>query len=281
MYSKMQGRAGCLGSGKKLFTPSPSMTTTSPFSTSRTNFAPMMSSAQVSEHRIGLAIELAKHERADAERIARADQLVVGQRHERVRALDFGQGLDETVDDLGPARARCKQQHDFRVAGRLADRAATNELPAQRQSVGQIAVMGDRKAAGLKLGEQRLDIAQYGVAGRRVSNVADRRASRQSVDGRGIREVIANQPLSAFGVEPDAVESDDAGRLLATMLKRMQPERGNGGGVRMVKDAEDAALLHAVGRRRGRSRLRLAGSEASSGDVCITALEPERTERSC
>ena len=103
--------------------------------------------------------------------------------------------------------------------------------------------MGDRKATGLKLREQRLDIAQYGVAGRRVSHVADGRASRQSVDGRGIREVIANQPLSAFRVEPDAVESDDACRLLATMLKRMQPERGNGGGVGMVKDSKDAALF--------------------------------------
>ena len=47
-----------------------------------------------------VAIELAKHERADAERIARADQLLVGQRHERIRALDLGQGLHETVNDL-------------------------------------------------------------------------------------------------------------------------------------------------------------------------------------
>src|ERR1700733_13914041 len=127
MYSKMQGRAGCLGSGKKLFTPSSSMTTTSPFSMSRTNFAPMMSSAQVSE-----------------QRIARADELLVGQRHQRISALDLSQGLDEAVDDLGPARSRREQEHDFRIAGRLADRAAANELPAQRQPVGQIAVMSDR-----------------------------------------------------------------------------------------------------------------------------------------
>ena len=55
--------------------------------------------------------------------------------------------------------------------------------------------------------------------------------------------MIANQPLSALRVEPDAVESDDAGGLLAAMLQRMQAERGNGGGVRMVENAEDAALL--------------------------------------
>ena len=95
------------------------------------------------------------------------------------------------------------------------------------------------------------------------------------------REVIANQPLAALRVEPHAVESDDAGGLLAAMLQGMQAERGNGGGVGMVENAEDAALLAqsvAVGVE---ARLRLARSAASSGDVCITALEPERRERSC
>ena len=57
------------------------------------------------------------------------------------------------------------------------------------------------------------------------------------------REVVADQPLPALRVEPDAVESDDAGGLLAAMLQRMQAERGNGGGVRMIENAEDAALL--------------------------------------
>ena len=97
------------------------------------------------------AVELAEHERADAERIARADQLLVGQRDERVGALDLGQGLDEAVDDPAPARARREQQHDFGVGGRLADRAVANELAPQRQSVGQIAVMGDREAAGRRV----------------------------------------------------------------------------------------------------------------------------------
>ena len=47
--------AACVAAGTASgsATPSASMTTTSPFSMSRTNLAPMMSSAQVSEHRIG------------------------------------------------------------------------------------------------------------------------------------------------------------------------------------------------------------------------------------
>jgi hypothetical protein len=44
-------------------------------------------------------------------------------------------------------------------------------------------------------------------------------------------------------MEPNAVESDDAGGLLAAMLQRMQPERGNGGGVGVIENAEDATLF--------------------------------------
>jgi hypothetical protein len=60
--------------------PPASITTISPGSTSRTNSAPMMSSAQVSEARIQAPVEIAEHQRPDAERIAAADQLLGCQR---------------------------------------------------------------------------------------------------------------------------------------------------------------------------------------------------------
>src|SRR5271154_4901822 len=50
------------------------------------------------------------------------------------------------------------------------------------------------------------------------ANRADGPSPRQAIDGRSIREVIADQPLAALRVEPDAVESDNAGGLLAAML---------------------------------------------------------------
>ena len=103
--------------------------------------------------------------------------------------------------------------------------------------------MSDREAAGLEFREQRLNIAQYGLAGRRVAHMADRRPARQAVDRRAAREVIADQPLAALRVESDAVESDDASGLLTAMLQGVQPERGNRGGVGMIEDAKDAALL--------------------------------------
>ncbi len=53
MYSKMQGRGGLAGNGLWLCAPRSSNTMISPGSTSLTYFAPMMSSAQVSDARIG------------------------------------------------------------------------------------------------------------------------------------------------------------------------------------------------------------------------------------
>src|SRR5882672_661686 len=53
MYSKMQGRGGFGGNGLWLCAPCSSNTMISPGSMSRTYFAPMMSSAQVSDARIG------------------------------------------------------------------------------------------------------------------------------------------------------------------------------------------------------------------------------------
>ena len=103
--------------------------------------------------------------------------------------------------------------------------------------------MRDRKAARLEFGEQRLDVAKHGLAGGRIAHMADRQSPREAVDGRGVGEVVADQPLPALRMKPHAVVSDDAGGFLATMLQSMQAKRGNGGGVGMVKNAEDAAFL--------------------------------------
>ena len=55
--------------------------------------------------------------------------------------------------------------------------------------------------------------------------------------------MVADQPLAALRVEPGAVESDDAGGLLAAMLQGMQPKRDDRGGVGMIENAKDAAFF--------------------------------------
>ena len=134
-------------------------------------------------------------------------------------------------------------QDHLGVGGRLADRAVADELAAQGQPVGQIAVVGDREAAGLELGEQRLHVAQDRLAGRRIADMADGRAARQALDGRARRRSVADEAEPALGMEALAVEGDDAGGFLAAMLQGVQAERGDRGGVGMAEDAEDAAFL--------------------------------------
>ena len=174
----------------------------------------------------------------------------------------------------GPARPRRQQQHDFGVRGRLADRAFADQLAPQRQAVGEIAVVGDRQAAGVEFGEQRLDVAQDRRAGRRIAHVADRRRAGQALDRRRAGEVVADQAEAALGMEARAVEGDDAGRLLAAVLQSVQAERGDRRGGGMTEDAEDAAFLAQpvaveieVRPRAGEAPARGGGGRVGGGEV--------------
>ena len=181
MYSKMQGRGGLGGNGLWLCAPRSSNTMISPGSMSRTNLAPMMSSAQVSEVRIGQPSSSPSTKRADAERIARADQLLVGHRHQCIGAFDGAQRIDETVDEAVAPGLRDQMQDHLGVGGRLHHGAVPHQLAAQREAVGEVAVVTDSETAGIELGEQRLHIAQDGGAGRGIADVADREMCRAGV----------------------------------------------------------------------------------------------------
>ena len=103
--------------------------------------------------------------------------------------------------------------------------------------------MREREAAAVELGEQGLHIAQNRFARRRIANVADGGVSRQPVD-RALRgEMIADKPEPALGAEAPPIESDDARRLLSTMLEGMEAERRDRRRVGMAVNAEDAAFL--------------------------------------
>ncbi len=58
-----------------------------------------------------------------------------------------------------------------------------------------------------------------------------------------IAENVADEPDMALGGELRAVKGDDARRLLAAMLKRVQAERGQRRRIIMAKDAENAAFF--------------------------------------
>ena len=74
------------------------------------------------------AVELADDQRPDAERIARADQLLVGEADEGVGALELAQALDEAVDEAVASGARDEMQDHLGVGGRLHHGAFVHQL---------------------------------------------------------------------------------------------------------------------------------------------------------
>ena len=187
--------------------------------------------------------EPADDERADADGIARADQHLVGQTHERIGALDLAQRFDEALDDAALLRARQEMQDDLGVGGRLADGAGGDELLAQGEGVREVAVVGDGEAAGVDIGKQRLHVAQDGIAAGRVAIVADGDVALQALDDAGAAEVVADEAHAALGVELPAVVGDDAAGFLSAVLEGVQAERGDGGGVGVPKNTKDPAFL--------------------------------------
>ncbi len=219
------------------------MTTISPGSMSRTKRAPMISSAQVSEARIGAPSRSPRISGRTPKRIAAADHLLGRQPDQRIGALDARQRIDDAIDQRSLGAGGDEVEDHLGIGGRLEDRSAALQLALERQRVGEVAVVGDGEAAAGKFGEQRLDVAQAVAAVGRVADVADGAVAGQAVDDLAGGEVVADEAGVALGMEGRAVEGDDAAGFLPAMLKRVQAERGQRRGVLMAEDAEHAALL--------------------------------------
>ena len=164
------------------------------------------------------AVQLAENQRPNAQRIAGADQLLVGETDEGVRALEHTQPLDESIDEPVAVRAGNEVKDHLGVCRRLHHGAFAHELAAQRQAVGEIAVVADGKTAGIQFSEQRLHIAQDGLAGRRIAHMADGGVAREAIDHLSAGKGVTDEPEPALGVKARAVERNDAGGFLAAML---------------------------------------------------------------
>src|SRR3546814_16658990 len=98
---------------------------------------------------------------------------------------------------------------DLGVGGRLEDRAAPVELAPELQRVRDIAVMRHREAARGEFGEQRLDVAERRLAGRRVADMADCRLPGEAADDVIAVEIPGHMALPAVAVEALAVPAGD------------------------------------------------------------------------
>ncbi len=60
--------------------------------------------------------------------------------------------------------------------------------------------MGDGEAARIQFGEERLHVAQDGLAGCRIPDMADRRFARQAGHRRSFGKIIADKSEPALGI---------------------------------------------------------------------------------
>ncbi len=131
----------------------------------------------------------------------------------------------------------------FGVGGRLEDRAALDQLGAQRAGVGNIAVMRHREAAAGQIGIKRLDVAQARSAGGRIADMPGGHDAGQFGDRFLAGKIVRDMADAAAGEEFGAVEAGDPGRFLPAVLKRVEAQRGGGGGIGRIDRAEHAALF--------------------------------------
>ncbi len=188
-------------------------------------------------------VEPTDDERPYAERIAAADHLLARQADEGIGAFDPLQRSDQPVEQAILSDRRDEVQEHLGVGGRLEDRAVALQFALQGLGVGEIAIMSDREAAARELGEERLDIAFERAAGGRVADMANGPIANQLVDDGGRRKAVADEADMALGKELPTIGRNDAGRLLAAVLQRVEAEGGEGGGVAMAEHAKHAAFF--------------------------------------
>ena len=227
------------------------------------------------------AAEPRQRERAEAERIARRDERVVGEHHQAVGALHARERVDQPILGMRLARAR-EQVHDhLGVRRRGEDRAAPFELAADRAGVHQVAVVRDRERAAVGRRAERLRVAQARLAGRRVAHVADRVTAGQLAQDLLV-EHVADEAHRAVDEVLLAVRRRDARALLAAVLERVETEVGEMRRFGMAVHAEDAAgVVVAIGLARGGElRRRLAPTRRSRGELISSAPVGAESPRS-
>ena len=197
------------------------MTTISPGSTSRTKLGvDEVQGAGFARQHPG-AVNSAQAQRAEAVRVAHADQLVLGHDDQRIGALDATKGLQEVVALAARGRLGQEVQDDLAVHRGLEDRAFGLQLLAKLGGVGQVAVVGDGDLAAGAIHRERLGVAQVRGAGRGIARVADGDGAGQVVQDAALED-LRHQAHAFVGVELPAVRGDDARAFLAAVLQGVE-----------------------------------------------------------
>jgi hypothetical protein len=102
--------------------------------------------------------------------------------------------------------------------------------------------MADGDLSVLAGNEERLRLENRNFTRRRVAHVADRTRAAQAIE-LWLRERFRDVSHLAFLAEFDAVGRNNATRLLAAMLQRIQTQVSQPRSIRMTVNSEDATLF--------------------------------------
>ncbi len=182
-------------------------------------------------------------ERSNAERIAAGNHSRGRHDDQGVCTLQQAQRIGQPVDRGRVTACRDKMDDDFRIGGRLKDRATLHQFCAQGAGVRDIAIMRDGKSAAGKIGIKRLHIPQARAAGRRIAHVASSHVSRQLGNRFGRGEVFRHMPEPAPRAKFRTVPRNDARGFLPAVLQCMKAKRGSSGCIGRVDCTENAALF--------------------------------------
>ena len=198
--------------------------------------------------------EPAEDQRPDALRVAGGVQAVLVHPDERERALELRQHLDRPLLQRGVGVVGQQRRDQAGVVGRgLALTQVEVELVLllrqrldrllELVGVDQVAVVAERDGAAVAGAERRLGVLPRAGAGGGVAAVADRDVADQAGEGRLVED-LRDQAHVLVDQDLTAVADRDAGRLLAAVLQRVQPEVGQLGDVLARRpDPEHAAVV--------------------------------------
>ena len=184
----------------------------------------------------------AHRERAEAVRIARHQDAILRQQHQRESAFHLQQRLAQRASQRALRRVRHQVQHQLGIARSLEHRAQPAQFLAQLRRVGDVAIVGNRQPPLVARNRKRLRVQQDGVAGRGIARVADGQFARQRGQHR-FGEDIRHVPHLFARVDAAAVGGANAGRFLPPVLQGVQPQVGHLGGFGMAIDGDHTTFF--------------------------------------
>ena len=190
----------------------------------------------------GLSGNASHDQRTEAARVARGEDAVGRQHHQRKRAFEAAQRVGHGVGQRLLARARDQVHDDFGVAGGLEDRSGLLQLRANFEGVDDVAVVRQGDLALVALHHDGLRVQQRRVAGGGVARVTDgKRAGKASQDV-GVEDV-GDQAHRLVQLQLLAVGRGDARRFLPAMLQGVQAQVSELGRLRMAVDGHHATFF--------------------------------------